>query len=62
MGTPWIAAGNSFNGKPQTFYWAIFSQSFNAILRAGGGVPALAAKPRRNDQLVKPDQCNEREA
>gem|GEM_PF-2283434 len=53
MPAPWIASGNSFNGKPQAFYGAILLQRFNSILRAGRRISALIAQPGRNDQLIQ---------
>lgn len=53
MGTPGMAAANSLCAHPTTLQRAPFPDGFNGILRAGGGMPAVAAQQGRNCQLVE---------
>jgi len=52
MTSPRVAAYYSFYGKPQTLYKPIFFKCLQAVIAAGRGIPASAAKPGRYNPLV----------
>ena len=60
MAAPGMATGNPANGHPATFKKAIFLERFDSIRRTAGRKPAFRTQPGRNNQLINPDQKNQR--
>ena len=60
---PWVAAQNALDGEVAAFNDAPFLDGSDSVVRAGGLVPAfVGAQQGRQQNLVEPDQQNEREA
>lgn len=48
-----MATADAFDGKPGTFYRAMFRYCLDGILRAGGGVAATGGEHRRYGSLIE---------
>ena len=54
--TPRVARENPLEGEPSTLEEAVFFDSFNAVVGAGGRIAAAVADKGRQRHLIDPNQ------
>lgn len=60
VASPGMTTGNPANGQPSSFKQPIFPECLDGIYRTTGRKPASGTEPGRNNQLINPDQKNQR--
>lgn len=56
-----MTASNALGGEPAPFEWAIFADSLQSILRAGGGVATRRRGEGRDTALIEAYQADKGE-